>query len=560
MSDSTSFELPSSVALPQSVSLPSSTPPTSLLSLPSEILEQIAHELPDRDFRQCKFACKRLFSVLSSERLVQNASLKTQHICYLAIIKRENLFICGSGGTGKTFSIQKICKLATQRQIKFAITAPTGRASCMFEGGQTIHSFSGLKLAKVKKEKLLEDFKRTKRVPGEKNWISIDMLIVDEVSMLGASLIEKLDICARLARRQNVPFGGLQLIFSGDFLQLQPIFDKFAFTHSLWPRLGLTYIEMTVPVRQNEDLNYFHLLNRVRTCTFTDRDIRTLQSRLIEYDPELLIKPTRIYSKNVDVERINQEEFAKVKNPIDKRILADDVVVEKVVINKVKTYAPSSRLTIEKARDKLEGTLLRQCPTIVELKCDVQYILTVNLNVKQGLVNGARCVYLGNGVFNFRKANLVRIEPYDFFFSLGDNLYLARKQMPLKIGYATTVHSSQGMTLDLAQIDLGKDIFSPAMTYVALSRVKSLDSLYLLDLDPSKIRASKDALEFYRKMKEKMSGVTATTPTIASSSEGDGVTVTASSLSSSVSFPFFSASSTTSPTLPSDLSNLNLTN
>lgn len=472
--------------------------PSPLVSLPNELIEIIAGYLPAPDFVRLKFTCKTMSTILDTDKFIQNASLKTEQVCHLVFRQRANIFLTGVGGTGKTYTLKRICKLAPTFRRQYAITAPTGRASCLFENGQTIHSFSGLKLAKVKKEQLLADFKEHKKVPGEKNWRAIDLLILDEVSMLGASLMEKLDICARLARRRNEPFGGLQLVFSGDFLQLQPVFDKFAFTSPIWNRLNFRTIEMTVPVRQNEDIVYFHLLNRIRTATHTERDLRLLQSRMIEYDPELLIKPTEIYARNIDVERINQEEFKKVPHPIEYTFTAQDSVVEKVVINKVKTYQPTTKISLERAREKLESALLRQCPTVVELKPDVQYILTVNLDVKAGLVNGARCVYLGSGHFAFRKTDMVKILTHDFFFSLGGGLYLTRKQLPLKIGYATTVHSSQGMTLDLAKMDLGKEVFSAGMSYVALSRVKTLDSLFLTNFDPRKIRSSEQALEFYR--------------------------------------------------------------
>ena len=297
-----------------------------LLSLPNEIIGVICEYLSDKDFHSTKFTCGRIYSILLSNRFIQNASLKTQHICYSVLQKRENIFITGVGGTGKSYTLTKICQLAPKYNLRVAITAPTGRASCLFENGRTIHSFSGLKLGKIKIPQIMEDFKKTKRVPGKQNWNAIDILIIDEVSMLGASFFEKLDVCARLAKQINEPFGGLQLVFSGDFLQLQPVGDKFCFLSPIWNRLKFKTYEMTVPVRQNEDIIYFNLLNRIRTATHTEADIRLLQSRMIEYDEEFLIKPTKIYSKNIDVEKINQEEFKKVNNPIEFTIHAQDSV------------------------------------------------------------------------------------------------------------------------------------------------------------------------------------------------------------------------------------------
>ena len=470
---------------------------TSLLQLPNDIIREICEYLEPKEFRAVKLSCKKLYVLTDEDRFIQNATLLTIHTCYCVFEKKQNIFITGVGGTGKSYTLRKICELAPKYGRTHAITAPTGRAACLFEGGQTIHSFSGLKLAKITSEEIVENFKRYKKVPGKKNWEEIDLLIIDEISMLGASLLEKINICARLSRGVNSPFGGIQIVFSGDFLQLMPVFDQLAFTSPVWNQLKFTTIHMTIPVRQCDDRNYFYLLNRIRTCTFTPQDIKLLKSRLLPYDEDLMIKPTKIYPKNIDVELINQAEFKKITNPIDFSAHAADVIVERIMINHNIVYRPSTSISVAEARKKLEISLLRQCPNLIEFKVDGQYILTMNLNVKAGLVNGARCVYLGNGTFMFVKGCILTIKPHEFFFPLANNLYLKRLQLPLKLGYATTIHSSQGMTLDLAKMSLGKDVFDDSMTYVALSRVKSLDALYLTDFDPSKIKASPLALKFF---------------------------------------------------------------
>lgn len=469
----------------------------SLLQIPNDILREIFAYCEPKEFRAVKLSCKRLYVLTAEDRFVQNATLLTIHTCHMVFIKKRNIFLTGMGGTGKSYTLRKICEYAPKYNRVHAITAPTGRAACVFEGGQTIHSFSGLKLAKITLEEIVENFKRYKKVPGEKNWQEIDLLIIDEISMLGASLLEKINLCARLSRRENKPFGGIQVIFSGDFLQLLPVLDQLAFTSSIWKQLKFITIEMKIPVRQCDDRNYFYLLNRIRTCTYTERDIKLLKLRLVKYDEDLMIKPTKIYPKNIDVERINQEEFKKIDNRIEISSDAIDMIVERRIRNQSVVYLSSTKMSVMEARKKLEINLLRQCPNLLEFKIDAQYILTINLNVKTGLVNGARCVYLGSGKFMFVRGQIISIKLHEFFFSLSNNLFLKRQQYPLKLGYATTIHSSQGMTLDLAQISLGQDIFDDSMTYVALSRVKSLNALYLTDFDPTKIKASKLALEFY---------------------------------------------------------------
>lgn len=486
------------MSLATSSTVSSTLPKLSLNDIPKDVLFCIAERLKARAFRDLRKTCKYLYTLLSDERFIQNAEIQSNHICFLVLKQRQNIFITGVGGTGKSYTLQKICKLAPKYGIQYAITAPTGRASCVFEGGSTIHSFSGLGLAKMSLAKIQKDYSERRVVPGKKNWQSIDLFIHDEVSMLGASVFEKAELCARLSRGNDKPFGGVQLLFSGDFLQLPPVCDKYVFTSPVWQSINLKCIELTTSIRQSNDLTYFHLLNRIRTSTQTEKDEKLLMSRLIPYDEEKLIKPTKIYSKNINVEQVNTEEFEKLDRPIEKTYIATDQIYEKVKVDGKKSYILSNKMSLERAHAKIETRLCRQCPTKIELKQDAQYILTVNLDVKKGLVNGARCVYLGGTYFNFLKVQCCDIQTHDFFFPLGENLYLRRKQLPLKLGYATTIHSSQGMTLDLAKMELGKDIFSPGQMYVALSRVKNLKALYLTEFDSTKIRSSTLALDFYK--------------------------------------------------------------
>ena len=466
----------------------------------ADVLVLVAKSLDVKSFLALKLCSREFNKILSETKLSQNAGLITEKICTRVFKKKENIFISGPGGCGKTYTMNRICDLATSFGHKYAITATTGIAATNFKGGVTIHSFSGLGMAKQKLESIIAQYEETKRVPGRLRWLSIDLLLIDEISMLGANMLTKLDTVARLARGNDLPMGGIQVVFSGDFLQLPPVGDRYAFLSPVWSALKLNTVEMTIPVRQGEDLPYFYLLNRIRICKHLPSDINILRSRVIPYDENNLIKPTRIYAKNKDVDRLNQIKFNELTTPIEYVFHANDTVLKRTRVNNRWVYEQSTQIGLSEARARVASRLSHTAPDVVSLRPDAQYILTQNLDLKGGLVNGSRCVYTGEQLFEFTDSSTLHIKPYRFCFPLGDEHFLIREQLPLRLGYAVTIHSSQGMSLDCAIMDLGKELLANcnSMIYVALSRVRRLDSLYLLNFEPNKVRANATALAFYK--------------------------------------------------------------
>ena len=468
-------------------------------SISNDTWYEIAKYLDLASFKSLLLTNKKLNSILLSANLSQNAGLKTEQICVQVLKNKQNVFISGPGGCGKTYTMKRICTLAPKYKRKHVITATTGIAATNFENGVTIHSFSGLGLAKQKLEKILAEYEEKNRIPGKLRWQSIDLLLIDEVSMLGANLLEKLDLVARLARDNDLPMGGIQVVLSGDFLQLPPVGDRYAFLSPVWTQLKLQTYSMNIPVRQGEDLQFFHLLNRIRTNTFDQKDMNTIAARVIPFDENALIKPTRIYSTNSKVEEVNQIKFNELTTPIEYVFNAHDAVVKRTMVNGRWIYELSTTLSISDARNQLRSRLLHTAPDIISLRAEAQYILTQNLDVKRGLVNGSRCVYTGEQLYQFTDSLSRTIHPVRFCFPLGNDFFLIREQLPLRLGYAVTIHSSQGMSLDCAVMDLGKELLSNcnSMVYVALSRVRKLESLYLVNFEPKKVRANSNALNFY---------------------------------------------------------------
>ena len=470
------------------------------MAFPNDVWVQIAKSLDVKTFFALKVCSQQLNQLLGATKLVQNASLSTEQICSRVFKKRENIFISGPGGCGKTYSMNRICDLASTYGRKHAITATTGIAATNFKGGVTIHSFSGLGMAKQKLESIIAQYEETKRVPGRLRWLSIDLLLIDEISMLGANMLNKLDTVARLARGNDLPMGGIQVVLSGDFLQLPPVGDRYAFLSPVWSALKLGTVEMTIPVRQGEDLPYFDLLNRIRISKQIPSDISLLQSRITPYDETNLIKPTRIYAKNKDVDRLNEIKFNELTTPIEYVFHANDLVITRNRVNNRWVYEQSTQISLAEARARVASRLSHTAPDTISLRTEAQYILTQNLDLKEGLVNGSRCVYIGDQLFEFTNGSSLHIKPHRFCFPLGDEHFLIREQLPLRLGYAVTIHSSQGMSLDCAIMDLGKELLSNcnSMIYVALSRVRRLNSLYLIKFEPNKIRSNATALAFYK--------------------------------------------------------------
>jgi ATP-dependent DNA helicase PIF1 len=473
----------------------------------TDIVSKVATFLQPLDFKHLKLTNRSSYKALDSTKLWQNAQLQAEHTCYQIFRLGRNVFLTGPGGTGKTHTLKLILKYAAKLKWEAAITATTGMAAAGFNGGRTIHSFSGLALGKEPLDSLLEKYDRKGSIPGRASYTKTRLLLVDEVSMMGASMMDKIDAMSKRAKHAMTrAFGGMQVVFCGDFLQLQPIGDTFLFNSKQWDRCKFHRVDMKVPVRQLEDRSYYELLCRIRTCTFTAEDIEKLKTRMItEKEVEqkfggsdARVKPTQIFCKNLDVDAVNQKEFKKLTTPIELVSMPNDRLVRKIKVNgKIEYEAVLDAHQLTKAREVAATNLMRRAPNKLEFRVGAQYILSYNLNVKKKLTNGSRCVYIGDNKMEFVNGQILELARIPQRFPAQDGLILIREQMPYRLGYAISIHGSQGMTLDLAVVDVGKDVFANSQVYVALSRVRSLQSLYLLRFDETKIRANPEALAFY---------------------------------------------------------------
>jgi ATP-dependent DNA helicase PIF1 len=427
-----------------------------------------------------------------------------KQIIDLSVKNGRNVFLNGPGGCGKTYTIKELIRHFKLNGIHYAATALTGTAAFNF-GGKTIHSFAFGGYGDGKPADVL------RKIPFAKKKIinATKILIIDEVSMLGASLLETLNYVFKCVRKSDFPFGGMTLIVSGDFLQLPPVKDAFAFTSPVWNELRFVRVDFSTPYRF-EDPKYFEMLQRIRIGTPTENDYKRLEYRRMDiYDilPEnTLIKPTKIYSRRDNVAQENETELAKIALPAYTFIAEDSLMYERrdtLIPIEAMTPAERAEVTAQHGSFKIkdhEVLLNSMSDQTVILKETAQAMLNYNVDIETGKINGSRCVISKineSGVYaTFLDGETMLIPQVTITRMLPGGLVACRKQLPLMLGYAITVHKCQGASLDSAIIDLGKTIFDYSQAYVALSRVRKLDGLYLTDFARNSIKSHPAAVAF----------------------------------------------------------------
>lgn len=425
--------------------------------------------------------------MLTSE---QQTALKVMH-------SRKNVFLTGPAGCGKTTIVQEFAKTCNNQGIIIALTALTGVAA-LHLGGRTLHSWAGIGLGKKSVQdlvlKILTNHKCLQR------WRITQILVIDEVSMLSPYLLEKLDKIARVIRGlENVPFGGIQVIFTGDFCQLPPVkCSKFCFESPIWNQIIEESIYLTRVIRQSDPV-FQQCLSEIRMGNCSQKTEAVLRSRvgrpLIN---NLGIVPTKLYSTRKDVNRINQVEINKLKQQgqVSKTYVAT-------------TNIESTLDLSAKQKHFLISRMEKDCvvPSRLEFVVGCQVMLVHNLDIDKGLVNGSRGVVIGleEGSVDVRFLNsiVMKIEPHMWSYREEDHTRVTLSQIPLIVAYSGTIHKTQSQTLEYVVVDLGSSIFEYGQAYTALSRVRSLDGLQIESLQIDRIRTHPRVKAFYEILEEK---------------------------------------------------------
>jgi len=458
----------------------------------------------------------------------------------------KSIFVTGQGGTGKSLVLREIIKGFKRQQRyqsdEWAALAPTGIAAIALESGQTVHGFAGCGIPE-----LVVDF--GKCWGEDKKWRRLKVLVIDEISMISGEFIDNLNKVVSAIRGNKRPFGGIQLIFCGDFLQLPPITKQiqdikailsagkytkeqlhcdqgFAFQSHVWKDADLEVIQLDHIFRQDNAV-FQEVLSEIRYGKVSHRSEDFLK-RCNRPLPILNdIMPTILYPRNKDVTAENEKELSKLKEPVRDYYADDNVYVDtKIEEGSDGYWAPLDVLS--------SCTFFSDCNAQkrLKLKKGAQVMLVKNERVKDDsslqessfrLVNGSRGVVIGftedcedegtvyeliedvdkcsnndilHPVVQFLCGATKAIARQDFSYNMAGLGVCVRTAVPLKLAWAITIHKSQGMSIDYVKADLN-GVFSFAQTYVALSRVTDASGLYLLGFLKDKVKADMRALQFY---------------------------------------------------------------
>jgi ATP-dependent DNA helicase PIF1 len=393
-----------------------------------------------------------------------------------AVFMGHNILLLGSAGVGKSLVIKEVTRICKERSVTIGITSSTGCSAVLIDG-RTIHSYLGIGLAKDSPTDLARKlfFKNKQKVSDLQE---LQILLIDEISMLDGDLLHKISTYLAIVRNCNKPFGGIQLILSGDFYQLPPVNGPFAFKSPIWASLNFSCHVLTKIYRQEGDTVFQGILERAKSSNVTNEDIRVLKAcKGLQFKTD--VKPTSLYSVNATVDIINKREYELLKG--------NEMVYNTIYANnETKAYCDNTKI-----------------PPFVKLKVGAQIMVTRNVNTELKLANGTRGVVtqmyedaiLINTLYGERVITL-----YDCVNETDKRIVYA--VMPIALAWAVTIHKSQGITLDCCTIDIGESLFACGQAYTALSRVKSLNGLRVVSVTKSAFKTHPDVIEFYEAMQK----------------------------------------------------------
>ena len=421
------------------------------------------------------------------------------------MLNGNNCFLTGDAGTGKSFTINQLIADLVDRDINYMLCATTGIAAQII-GGSTIHSFTGIGV-KYDYEDQEEYFDR---IVNNNYWKrttrnmlkEIEVLIIDEISMLGKNTFEIVDLVMKHARKSTEPFGGVQLIVVGDFLQLPPIQDKYSFQSEVWEQCNFTILNLFKNYRAT-DSKWLTILNNIRKGNITEDVFNMFEDRCNAKLPDKHI--TRIVCTNREVDYINKKAIEAIKEP--------------AFTYKYKTKDKYGILSKAKIKEFFARRLVKQYQ---ELKKGSFVMILVNDTREYRYVNGTTgeivflddagvVVELDNGdqieisAFHpfpvnkkIKNPNFGELDPKTNQIDTREKIEVEASILTLPIipAYAMSVHKSQGKTLDRIRLDLSRG-FTDSQAYVAFSRCKSMEGVYLDDLPhPRSLEINPTVMDF----------------------------------------------------------------
>ena len=411
-------------------------------------------------------ACATIFSIFL---MIQKDALN--------ILKAgKNVYLTGAAGSGKTHTLNTYITYLKHRGVSVGVTASTGIAATHL-GGTTIHSWAGTGIKNSLTEREIEDL-----VQKEYVWKRFDkaqVLVIDEVSMLSPALFDTVERVCRAMKRNEKPFGGMQVVLSGDFFQLPPITRgseniEFINTSRAWKEMDVRVCYLGEQFRQKDDA-LLSLLNEMRAGAVSS-ETRNALAKCIMKERKEDIAPTRLYTHNADVDAENETELAKLPG-------------------KEKTYEMRTR-----GKRGIVETLKKSilAPEILKLKKDA-VVMFVKNNFEEGYVNGTLGVVEdfaeGLPVVRTRSGKRIFVSEAEWEVEENGKVLGSVEQLPLRLAWAITIHKSQGMSMDAAEIDLSR-AFVSGQGYVALSRLRTMDGLFLKGISEMAFAVHKEVAIF----------------------------------------------------------------
>ena len=437
--------------------------------------------------------------------------------CVLArLLQKQNVFVTGDAGAGKTTLLRTVKRHLLEVDPFMGMCATTGIAAC-FLAGLTLHSWLGLvpsAVAAIATGASPSEVAALLPVPARRRIRAARFLVIDEISMLDAALLDAIDgLCRFVRSTPTAPMGGLTVLFCGDFVQLAPVAGlglfkgSFAFRAVVWEALfGRRAVVLATAHRHHGDPSYLGLLRRLRRAELTKADVLSLKSRVVAGVAP--IDAVSLYATVDEARRHNQLRLGTLGTRIVTYVAEDRV----------------GRLSSEAAREVLDS--LTPAPDSLVLCMNAAVLAVSNVYFhRHGVCSGCRGIVVGFQLSGGAQGEAEELPIVEFKLPSGvlrrvvvsrtdfmaatvtgaaaghsssqsSSYNPVRRQLPLVLGWALTIHKAQGMTLELAYVTLSC-AFTFSMVYVACSRVRCLSSLFLKTFDTSLVTVSREALSFH---------------------------------------------------------------
>lgn len=407
-----------------------------------------------------------------------------QSLALEILLSGKSALLTGPAGTGKTFVLNQFIRASKDEGKYVSVTATTGLAATHL-GGTTIHAWAGIGVLDYLPDRFVDHIAKGRREIIEKT----DILIIDEISMLHDYRLDMVDEVCRLVRKApDVPFGGIQVVMSGDFFQLPPVNRAgsreggFVVHSDAWRELNPVILYLDEQFRQREGDALLDILTSLRANNLRRHHAEKLLERT-KYEPPTDADLTELHTVNIDVDQINRRRLAG---------LAGDEV-------QYTQHTTGSANYVE----NLQRSVLAPVELVLKLGA---LVMAVKNDQSKRYANGSIGMVVDfepatdYPVVQFRNGRTVVMQPDTWELRDGDKKRASISQVPLRLAWAITVHKSQGMTLDVARIDLRK-AFVPGMGYVALSRVRDIDNLYLTGINRTALQMSDEAYTIDERLK-----------------------------------------------------------